>query len=112
MVSIQKQVSEVLENNENLTLDEVREKFLDTNPDTIKSAFYRAKKVSKGNGTIATGSKITMEMVESLLVNQLKKKKDTPTLRLMVDFLKIKQQDHSELEEIDLDKFYKKAMED
>lgn len=112
MVSIQKQVSKVLQDNENITLSSMYEKFSHVASGTIKSAFYRAKKEAKDNANIASGSKITMENMESLLVKQLKKKPDIPTLRLMVDFLKIKQQDQSELKEIDLSIFYKKSLEE
>ncbi len=50
-----------------------------------------------------------MDMVEKLIIQG---KTPVPVLRVMTDFLKIKSQDHSELQEIDLDIFYKKAMEE
>ncbi len=112
MTSIQSQVSEVFIDNESMTLKDMKKKFSTINPETIKSCYYRARKVSKLDETVATSGKITMEYMEGLLMKQVNKRKDVPTLRLMVDFLKIKQQDHSELEEIDLELFYKKAMED
>ena len=112
MVSLQKQVSEKYQTIENLTLDGMKKEFPLINPDTIKTCFYRARKVSKKNETNVSGNTINMEMVEGLLMKQLAKKPDVGVLRLMVDFLKIKSQDHSELEEIDLSIFMKKAMED
>ena len=56
--------------------------------------------------------KITMENAEDLIMNELSKNPTVPVLRLMVDFLKIKQLDKSELEEIDLEIFYKKSLEE
>ena len=112
MISIQKQVSEKYQTLENKTLDAMKKEFPNTNPDTIKTCFYRARKVSNKIETNETNATINMEMVEGLLMKQLKKKPDVSVLRLMVDFLKIKSQDHSELEEIDLSIFMKKAMED
>jgi len=112
MISIQKQVSEVMQNNENITLPELKKRFGDVNPNTIRSAFNRAKASAIGDANDASNATINMEMVEGLLMKQLKKKPDVSVLRLMVDFLKIKSQDHSEMEEIDLSIFMKKAMDD
>ena len=106
MVSIQSQVTEILVDNPELTLNEVKKEFSDCNPNTIRSCFNRARTNAPND---AKNAKITMDMVEKLIVAG---KTPVPSLRVMVDFLKIKQQDHSELEEIDLELFYKKAMED
>ena len=106
MTSIQSQVTEILVGNPGLTLTAIKEKLSDYNPNTIRSCFNRAKANASDD---AKDAKITMDMVEKLIVAG---KTPVPSLRVMVDFLKIKQQDHSELEEIDLELFYKKAMED
>ena len=106
MVSIQKQVTKKLLDDTEMTLEGMLKAFSDTNSNTIRSAYNRAKSNAPGD---AKGAKITMDMVEKLIVG---KKTAIPLLRVMVDFLKIKSQDHSELEEIDLEIFYKKAMEE
>ena len=106
-MSIQSQVTEKYQELENPTLKEMRLEFPDFSPEQIKTAYYRAKKVSNNKDTGDT--RITMDMVEKLIV---KGKTPIPLLRVMTDFLKVKSQDHSELQEIDLDLFYKKAMED
>lgn len=80
--------------------------FSDNNSNTIRSAYNRAKADAPPD---AKNAKITMDGVEKLIVAG---RTPIPLLRVMVDFMKIKQQDHSELEEIDLDIFYKKAMEE
>jgi len=106
MVSIQSQVSDLLSESKDITLSEIIKEFSDCNANTIRSCFNRAKANASGD---AKDAKITMDMVEKLIVAG---KTPVPSLRVMVDFLKIKQQDHSELEEIDLELFYKKALED
>ena len=91
----------------NRTLKDMRLEFPDLDPTQVKTAFYRAKKVSQKGDTDDT--RITMDMVEKLIIRG---KTPVPVLRVMTDFLKVKAQDHSELEEIDLSIFYKKAMEE
>ena len=59
-----------------------------------------------------TNIKITMENAEDLIMDELSNNPSVAALRLMVEFLKIKQQDQSELQEIDLDIFYKKSLEE
>lgn len=108
-MSIQSQVSKLLENEPTLTLKDTQDKFPKLKPGSVKTAYYRHKKESELPETSET---ITMDRMEKLLIKLLKKKPDVSTLRLMVDFLKIKQQDQSELQEIDMSIFYKKAMMD
>ena len=111
MVSIQSQVSNYIKKNPRATLKNIYHDFDTLNRNTIKSAFNRAMKDAPKYAIDASSgdAKITMDMVEKLIVAG---KTPVPSLRVMVDFLKIKQQDHSELEEIDLELFYKKALED
>ena len=111
-MSIQSQITKTLEEHSKYTLNDMLKAFPDINSNTIRSAYNRAANNARNNANSASGNKINMEMTEALLMKQLRKKPDTATLRLIMDFLKIKQQDHSELEEIDLSIFYKKAMED
>ena len=111
-MSLQSQVTKIYKELNNPTLKEVVASFPDVSRNTIKSCYYRSKKVATADASVAYSDSITMEKMEKLLVKQLKKKPDVATLRLMVDFLKLKSQDHSELQEIDLDIFYKKAMEE
>ena len=108
-MSIQAQVTKYVVDHDNCTLDDVKKEFSDYNSKTLSSAFRRA---TKDAGITASSAKINMDMVEKLLMKELRKKPGPQILRLIIDFLKIKSQDHSELEEIDLNKFYKKAMED
>ena len=109
-MSIQSQVTKKYQELNNPTLKELRESLPDLTPDQVKTCYYRVKKVSQEIDT--NDPKISMGMMEKLLMKQLKRKPDIPTLRLMVDFLKLKSQDHSELQEIDLEMFYQKAMMD
>ena len=106
-MSIQSQVTQKYKELNNPTLKEMRECLPDINPIAIKTCYYRAKKVSNKSETNDT--RITMDMVEKLII---KGKTSVPILRVMTDFLKVKSQDHSELQEIDMTLFYKKAMED
>ncbi len=108
MKSIQSQVTKFVEENPSVSLAKTLYNFDNLKPNTIKSAYCRAQKNATIDATNAT-SKITMDGVEKLIVAG---KTPIPLLRVMVDFMKIKQQDHSELEEIDLELFYKKAMEE
>lgn len=109
MPSIQAQVTEELKKDNNLTCKDIQAIFPDIPENTIKSCYRRATKNATKS---ATDAHITMDQMEKLIVSRLRRKPTLPDLKLAVDFLKIKQQDHSELEEIDLDKFYKKAMMD
>jgi len=111
MPSLQSQVTEELKNDNNLTLSDTYALFSDHSPDYIKVCYYRAKKNRTKTDTRDT-KHISMEQMEKLIMQRLKHKPTLPELKLAVDFLKIKQQDHSELEEIDLEQFYKKAMMD
>ena len=106
-MSIQSQVTKRYQELENPTLKDMRLEFPELDPTQVKTAYYRAKKVSNNNDTDDT--RITMDLVEKLII---KGKTPVPVLRVMTDFLKVKSQDHSELQEIDLSIFYKKAMED
>jgi hypothetical protein len=110
-MTLQAEVSKFLENNTNAKLKDLENKFPNRSKSSLKSCFYRSKKVATEMQQDATydKSKITMDQVEKLII---KGKTPVPLLRVMTDFLKIKQQDHSELQEVDLTKFYKKAMED
>ena len=109
MKSIQSQVNEELKKDCNLTYNDMAKIFSDIPINTIKSCYRRSK---KNADKIATDAHISMEQMEKLIMNRLKTKPSLPELKLAVDFLKIKQQDHSELQEIDLEIFYKKAMEE
>jgi len=112
-MTIQSQVSVYLKKNTDAKLKDLEHNFPKINKKSLNSCYYRYKSTANNTAvTAVTNGKITMENMEALLVKQLKKKSDVNTLRLMVDFLKIKQQDKSELKEIDLEIFYKKAMED
>ena len=110
MKSIQSQVNEELKKDCNLTLNAVTKLFPDINYKTISSCYRRCKKSAEKSAVDA--EHISMEQMEKLIMNRLKTKPSLPELKLAVDFLKIKQQDHSELQEIDLEIFYKKAMEE
>lgn len=74
----------------------------------VKSEFHD----QDNNSGTKIKKKINMDNVEELILKQLDKSPGVPVLRLVVDFLKLKSQDHSELKEIDLDKFYKIAIDD
>ena len=112
MPSLQSQVTQLLVDDNTLTIRDMYECFPNNPQSSIRSAYRRGLKVASSDASNgSSGEKITMEKMEGLLIKQLKKKADVATLRLMVDFLKIKQQDQSELQEIDLGMFYKKAME-
>ena len=106
-MSIQSQVTKKYQELNNPTLKDLRKSLPDLSPEQVKTCYYRAKKVANKNATGDT--RITMDMVEKLIV---KGKTSIPLLRVMTDFLKVKSQDHSELQEIDLTIFYKKAMEE
>jgi len=110
-MSIQSQVSKTLTNEPTLTLKEMINLYPDKSVGTITSSYYRSKKLASNNTKLASDgdNRITMDMVEQLIIRG---KTPVPVLRVMTDFLKVKSQDHSELEEIDLEIFYKKAMED
>ena len=113
MTSIQSQVSKLLENTPTLTLKQLQDKLPKVKPSTLNSCLTRHRNNAKENALDAlTSETITVDRMEKLLIKQLKRKPDISTLRLMVDFLKLKQQDQSELQEIDLSIFYKKAMEE
>ena len=114
MPSIQSQVSKLLTNEPGLSLKDIGILIPKAKPSTLNSCYTRHKNNAKDNALDAlnTDPTISMDLMEKLLMKQLKKKPDIPTLRLMVDFLKLKSQDHSELQEIDLEIFYKKAMMD
>ena len=109
-MSIQSIVTKKYQELNNPTLKDLRESLPNIDSTQVKTCYYRAKKVSQGVDT--NDPTISMDLMEKLLMKQLKRKPDIPTLRLMVDFLKLKSQDHSELQEIDLEIFYKKAMMD
>ena len=115
-MSIQTQVSKFIKKNPHASIKATLREFDNLNPKTIRSAYSRVHLTAESSAEIeytdASTGKINMEMTEALLMAKLKRNPDTATLRLIMDFLKIKQQDHSELEEIDLSIFYKKAMED
>ena len=110
--SLASQVLKELEKNPSITVDILQDLFLDRDRDVLKTTLNRAKKKQNKNVSNVSGNKINMEMTEALLMKQLKKKPDNMILRLIMDFLKIKQQDQSELKEIDLEKFYKIGMEE
>ena len=111
MASLQSLVTEQLKINNNLTLKELQAIFPDRPINTIRSC-YRRSKVNATKDASGASNKITMEKMENMIMSRLNKKPSLPDLKLAVDFLKIKSQDHSELQEIDLDIFYKKAMEE
>ena len=106
-MSIQSQVSKLLTNDPTLTKKELQKLLPDVKLKTLHSCFNRHKKPAVISADDA--SRITMDMVEKLII---KGKTPIPLLRVMTDFLKVKSQDHSELEEIDMELFYKKAMEE
>ena len=110
MKTIQSQVSKYLRNNTDAKLKDVEQRFPNINTSSLKSCYYRTKNVATKDETVAThNDRITMDMVEKLIISG---KTPIPLLRVMTDFLKVKSQDHSELEEIDMELFYKKAMEE
>ena len=108
MVSIQSQVSKTLTKEPGLSLKEMLELYPNKAVGTITSSYYRSKKLANNDDNLAS-DRITMDMVEKLIISG---KTPIPLLRVMTDFLKVKSQDHSELEEIDMELFYKKAMEE
>ena len=89
--------------------------FCEISPGYIKKLFYKNKRDTKKVTEKVTelpnidDTRITMDMVENLIIQG---NTPVPVLRVMTDFLKVKSQDHSELQEIDLSIFYKKAMEE
>ena len=108
--SLASQVLKELEKNPSITVDILQDLFLDRDRDVLKTTLNRAKKKQNKNVPDVLGNKtITMELVEKEIMSG---KIPIPLLRLKVDFLKIKQQDQSELKEIDLDKFYKIGVDD
>jgi len=111
-MTIQSKVSKTLTNEPTLTLKEMLKLYPNKAVGTITSSYYRSKKLASNNAKLASDvddSRITMDLVENLIIRG---KTPIPLLRVMTDFLKVKSQDHSELEEIDLSIFYKKAMEE
>jgi hypothetical protein len=111
-MSIQSQVSDLLTITPGLTKKGLKELLPDINPKTIDSCYNRHIKSAKNNAEYAADAlnkRITMDLVEQLIIQG---NTPVPILRVMTDFLKVKSQDQSELQEIDLDIFYKKAMED
>ncbi|KKM78469.1 hypothetical protein LCGC14_1359610 [marine sediment metagenome] len=115
MTSIQYQISRTVKKTPGIELRDLKPLFPDINPNTLRSCYNRALNDAPRRTTVASldnATKINMENAEELIIEQLKQNPSVPVLRLMVDFLKIKQMDHSELEEIDLELFYKKAMEE
>ena len=109
-MSIQSQVNETLTIKPELELDQLQILFPKINTNTLRSAYNRFKKKEIMRTDDAhDASRITMDMVEKLIIAG---KTPIPLLRVMTDFLKVKSQDHSELQEIDLEKFYQKAMMD
>ena len=97
-------IAEHIAENPEHKLPDVKKQFPDIDAIQLKNAFYRV--VGKNR---KKPKRITMDYVEKLILDG---RMDTGKIRVMVDFLKIKQQDHSELQEIDLTLFYKKAMEE
>ena len=108
-MSIQSQVTKKYEELNNPTYDTIKRFFGDVNESTLKSAYRRCKKNATNNASDAYSDRITMDKLERLIIQG---KTPIPLLRVMTDFLKVKSQDHSELEEIDMELFYKKAMEE
>ena len=112
-MSIQSQVNQTLTIKPGIKLKELQLLYPGVKTSSLKSCYYRAKSYNKkaatNNATDAYSDRITMDMVENLIIEG---KTPVPILRVMTDFLKVKSQDHSELQEIDLSIFYKKAMED
>ena len=114
-MSIQSQVTKYLTKYPDNNCKQTQNYFCEISPGYIKKLFYKNKRVTKKVTQKVTelpnidDTRITMDMVEKLIV---KGKTSIPLLRVMTDFLKVKSQDHSELQEIDLDIFYKKAMEE
>ena len=114
-MSIQSQVTLYLKKYPDNSCKQTQRYFDDTSPGYIKKLYYQHRKVTNKVTPKVTelpeinNDRITMDLVENLIIEG---KTPVPILRVMTDFLKIKSQDHSELEEIDLSIFYKKAMED
>lgn len=110
-MSIQSQVSLYLKNNIDAKLRDLERQFPKNKRSTLNSCLTRFKNIAKNNALDALNDpgRITMDMVEQLIIRG---KTPIPLLRVMTDFLKVKSQDHSELQEIDLSIFYKKAMEE
>ena len=111
-MSLQSQVNEALTIKPGLTLKKLHQLYPEANTNTLRSAYNRFLKKRNSctfDASDAYSDRITMDLVENLII---KGKTPIPLLRVMTDFLKVKSQDHSELQEIDLSIFYKKAMED
>ena len=106
-MTIQSQVSEYLTNEPTLTKKQLQKLLPNVNSKTLYSCYNRHKKPAVLSANSA--ERITMDLVENLIIQG---KTPIPLLRVMTDFLKVKSQDHSELEEIDMDLFYKKAMDE
>ena len=56
--------------------------------------------------------KITMELLEPLIVKKLKHNPTNQDLKLAIEILKLKQQDTGLMDEIDLEKFIKIGIDD
>jgi hypothetical protein len=106
-MTIQAQVNKYIEKNPSASVEDILQQFPKKNVNTLKSCYRRIQK--RAGDVHFDASKITMDQVEKLIIEG---KTPVPLLRVMTDFLKIKSQDHSELQEIDLNLFYKKGMED
>ena len=112
-MSIQSQVSKFVKNNTGVSLAKTKRHFKDLNENTIKSCYNRCTKDANKYAPDAYNAtdlkNITLEKIEKLIITG---KTPIPVLRVMLDLLKVKQQDQSELKEIDLDKFYKIGVDD
>ena len=106
-MTLQDKVEIYLKTNELYTLEDVKRQFPDENGNSLKSAFYRIKRLNN-DATIAT---VRIEDIEPLIAKELTKGYDQQVIRLALDLVKLKQIDKGIDDDLDVSAYIRKAQE-
>ena len=110
--TLKKRIKEMFEADPELSIYDLEKKFPDRNFEYLRRCLSNIKKEERGLGKPKKITKITMEILEPLIARRLEHNPNNADLKLAVEVLKIKQQDTGLMQDIDLEKFYKKGMEE
>lgn len=110
MVSIREAVESVYKKNKKIDVDYLKKEFPNTNPKSLSNALSMARRLFPDTeGEPKPFTKITEEVTEQVILKLLNKGIDKVNVRMMIDFLKIKQKDSGLDDDLDVSKYLKKV---
>ena len=106
MVSIITSVNELYKKDNNIKVSDLREIFTKANSATLSNALSLARRYNPKKSEVDNKfTKIDEEETEKVILSLLNERVDKVTVRMMIDFLKIKRMDHGLEDDLDIEKY-------